>query len=326
MFVKESTTTIGVISLTDTLENPLKGRPYPSVMVGIPAYNEEANIGWIVESAKKSVDLVVVANDASKDATVETAEKAGATVITHKFNQGYGGACLTLFQAAQKYQPDFLIMLDADGQHNPEDIPKFISKMREGYDVVIGSRFLNNNDGHKIPLYREFGIKTIDKATNIASKGKVCITDTLCGYRAFSKRAYMRIHHLDPSMHGSFDMLVQLADAGMKFGEVPVAVRYDLEDTSKDGPFHMAAELLWGVLQVIVTKRPLPFFGIPGILLLIVGFVLSIMALETVAVTGVWATTLTLLAVMMLMMGLLLISVALILFAVSEMIRTVKYT
>ena len=87
--------------MTDILENPLKDISYPSVMVGIPAYNEEANIGWIVEAAKKSVDLVIVANDASKDTTVDTAEKAGAVVISHKFNQGYGGACLTLFQTAQ---------------------------------------------------------------------------------------------------------------------------------------------------------------------------------------------------------------------------------
>lgn len=312
--------------VTDASKGLLDAVEYPSVMVGIPAYNEEKNIGWLVAAARKYADVVVVANDASKDKTAEIAAEAGALVVTHKFNQGYGGACLTLFKTAQQYKPDILITMDADGQHNPEDLPKFIKKMTEGYDVVIGSRFLDDDTRSQIPLYREFGIKTIDRATNIASKGKVCITDTLCGYRAFSENAYQKIHHLDPSMHGSFDMLVQLADAGMKFSEVPVVVRYDLEDTSKDGPIHMGIELMWGVLRVIVSKRPLLFFGIPGVIIFIVGLILSVMAFETAAKTGVWATTLTLLSVMLLMMGMLLCMTALILFAVSEMIHAVKHS
>jgi len=303
---------------------PLAGIKYPSVMVGIPAYNEEQNIGWLVAAAKVSADLVVVANDASTDNTAKNAEDEGAIVVTHKINKGYGGACLTLFQMAQKYQPDIFITMDADGQHDPDDIPRFIQKMVEGYDVVIGSRFLGSNKCEKIPLYRKFGIMTIDRATNIASKGAVCITDTLCGFRAFSKNAYLRITRLNPSMHGSFDMLVQLADAGMKFGEIPVVVRYDLESTSKDGPIHMGLELIWGVLQVIVTKRPLLFFGVPGVVILVIGAVLAVMALETVAKMGIWPTTLTLLAAMMLMTGMLLCTTSMILFAMSQMINTIN--
>ena len=73
--------------VTDASKGLLDAVEYPSVMVGIPAYNEEKNIGWLVAAARKYADVVVVANDASKDKTAEIAAEAGALVVTHKFNQ-----------------------------------------------------------------------------------------------------------------------------------------------------------------------------------------------------------------------------------------------
>ena len=305
-------------------DNQLQTIPFPSIMVGIPAYNEEKMVGDMVLQAKKYAHLVLVVNDASSDNTAIVAEQAGALVITHSENKGYGGAALTIFQAAQKYKPDIMILMDADGQHDPSDIPRFAAKMQEGYDVVVGSRFLKSEYKEGIPLYRKFGIKILGTATNIAANGSVVISDVLCGYRAFSRKAYEKIRDLDPSMHGSSDIVVQLGDLGMKFGEIPVSIRYDLENTSKRGPINMGLELLGGVIQVVVTKRPLLFFGLPGVVLTVVGVILAIQAFDIVAKTGIWSTNITLVAMMMLMLGMLLVITALILYAVAQMIQLVS--
>ncbi|MPL94962.1 Undecaprenyl-phosphate 4-deoxy-4-formamido-L-arabinose transferase [bioreactor metagenome] len=308
----------------EILDDQLQTIPYPSIMVGIPAYNEEKMVGDMVLQAKKYAHLVLVVNDASSDNTKKFAEEAGALVISHPINKGYGGALLTIFQTAQKYHPDILILMDADGQHDPADIPRFVSKMLEGYEVVVGSRFLDAERKEKIPAYRLFGIKMLDKATHIAAKGSVGISDVLCGYRAFSKKAYTQITYLDTSMHGGPDIIVQLGDLGMKFGEIPVSIRYDLENTSKRGPINMGLELLVGVIQVVVTKRPLLFFGVPGVVLTVGGVILAIQAFDIVAKTGIWSTNITLVAMMMLMLGMLLVITALILYAVAQMIQLVS--
>ncbi|MBI4170644.1 MAG: glycosyltransferase family 2 protein, partial [Candidatus Aenigmarchaeota archaeon] len=109
------------------------------VAIVMPAYNEEKTIGSAVKGCKR-YGTVIVINDASKDKTAEVAKNAGATVITHKINRGLGGALRTGFDAALKTGADVIITIDADGQHLPEEIPKFINKIKEGYDFVLGAR------------------------------------------------------------------------------------------------------------------------------------------------------------------------------------------
>lgn len=294
--------------------------PYPSVMVALPAYNEERSVGDVISVAKKYAHLVLVVNDSSKDNTAKAAEDAGALVITHETNQGYGGAALTIFKTAQKYQPDILILLDADGQHDPMDIPKFVAKIMEGYDVVIGSRYLDQKSQDMIPLYRKMGMRALDTATRTAAKN-LETTDVLCGYRAFSKKAYSEIHHLDPTYHGCTDIIIQLSDLHMRFGEVSINVRYDLEDTSAKTPVGLGLNLLGGIIQTISIKRPLLFFGLPGFVIAVIGAVLSYQALVITAELGSWPPTLTLTAMMMLLMGMLLVITALILFSISALMR-----
>ncbi len=295
----------------------------PSVMVGIPAFNEEEMVGRIVAVAKTHSDFVVVVNDCSIDSTAKVAEDAGAYVISHSVNKGYGGGALTIFQTAQEYKPDILIFIDADGQHNPDDIPRFIAKIQEGYDVVVGSRFIDDGHKSKMPSYREFGIRMIDKATHIAANGAAPVSDILCGYRAFNPKAYSKIHSLNPSTHGCTEIIVKLGNLGMKFGEVPVVIRYDLEHTSKIGPIRMGVNLFGGIIQVMVTKRPLLCFGLPGIILLLFGIILAIQAFDVVAQTEIWPTLVTLVAGLLMVMGMLLITTAFILFAVAQMIQLV---
>ncbi len=124
----------------------------------MPAYNEGKYIGTMVLNTRQYVDEVIIIDDGSTDDTSKIARLAGAEVVRHSQNQGYGAAILSIFDEARKRDPDILVILDADSQHNPQEIPHLIQPILNGYDVVIGSR---EKQASQIPLYRRFGQKVI---------------------------------------------------------------------------------------------------------------------------------------------------------------------
>ncbi|MGI0057012.1 MAG: glycosyltransferase family 2 protein, partial [Nitrosarchaeum sp.] len=157
----------------------------------IPAYNEESSIQDVVKKSIPHVDKVVVCDDGSTDNTAKLAKEAGATVITHDKNQGYGAAISTLFDYARKQNAQIMITIDGDGQHDPGQIPLLINAMTtHNVDVVIGSRFLDDNT--KASGYRKTGIKIITSASNYGTNFKV--TDSQSGFRAYSKDAIDAVH------------------------------------------------------------------------------------------------------------------------------------
>ena len=123
----------------------------PMIAIVIPAFNEEKTVSWVVKRAKR-YGRVVVVDDCSRDDTAALAKKAGALVIRHSHNQGLGSALRSGFRQALKMNADIIITIDADGQHNPRDIPRFISALNAGYDFVLGNR-----DLRKYPLRKKFG-------------------------------------------------------------------------------------------------------------------------------------------------------------------------
>ena len=152
----------------------------------MPAYNEEVPIGSMVLLARQYCDQVIVIDDGSQDRTAEVAGKAGAIVIIHKKNTGKGGALKTGFEAAVNNSADIIVTIDADGQHNPSEIPKLIAPIVSGEaDIVNGSRYLSGNK-KDTPIYRRIGQTVLDKATNIDCG--LSLTDTQSGYRAFSAK------------------------------------------------------------------------------------------------------------------------------------------
>ena len=151
-------------------------------LVCIPAYNEENHIKDVIKNSLLHVDGVVVCDDGSTDNTAKIAKDAGAVVISHTKNQGYGAAITTLFDYARKENAQIMITLDGDGQHDPNHIPLLIDTIiKHDVDVVIGSRFLD--DETKISNYRKAGIKIITSASNYGTNFKV--TDTQSGFRAY---------------------------------------------------------------------------------------------------------------------------------------------
>ena len=136
------------------------------ITIGIPAYNEEKNISEIIKKLQKITNKIIVCDDGSSDSTAKIAKEMGALVIQHETNLGYGAAIRSIFLKAREEKSEFLITLDSDGQHRIEDISTVLDPLKTGKaDIVIGSRFLNNN-GKNVPSYRKVGIKILTKLAN----------------------------------------------------------------------------------------------------------------------------------------------------------------
>lgn len=256
-----------------------------NIIIAIPAYNEEVAIGSVVARCKKYADHVIVVDDGSKDHTAEIARLVGGEVVTHQKNGGYGASIKTCFEVARKRDAEAMVIIDADGQHNPDDIPALITEMLRGKsDIVIGSRFVNGNGKkQKIPAYRKVGMLVLDTATEMGSGYH--ITDSQSGFRAYSKTAIHEIYLGNNGMAAGSEILMQASDMKLKITEVPIKVRYDLENTSSENPITHGLSVLGKIIGLISQRRPLPFFCIPGSILLLVGVIFGIFALNIFNIT-----------------------------------------
>jgi glycosyltransferase involved in cell wall biosynthesis len=256
------------------------GQAQLKILVAIPAYNEEVAIGSVVLRSMKYADEVLVVDDGSADNTAEVAALAGAKVVKHEKNGGYGAALRTCFEAARKADVDIMIIIDADGQHSPDDIPRLVQEMVSAKsDIVIGSRFVNGNEkNQKIPAYRKFGMKVLDTAT-VAGSG-LSVSDTQSGFRAYSKKAIDHIRIGDGGMGAGSEILIEAADQNLKITEVPIKVRYDLKGTSSKNPVAHGISVLKSIFGFFSQKKPMLFFGVPGLILLDIGVLACFEALR----------------------------------------------
>ena len=266
--------------------------PQPTVMVGIPAYNEAGTIGSVVESAMEYADTVLVVDDGSTDDTVEVAEAAGATVYEHERNVGYGGALKSIFEQADRSDTDFLVVLDADGQHDPSDIPELIERHRESdAEIVIGNRFDDSADT-EIPLYRRFGLFTVNLMTNL-SLGILTpterISDTQSGFRAYSKAAIRSLasdSSIGDRMDASTNILYHAHSNGYQITEVPTTIDYDVEASNNLGPVEHGLTLVGNIIRTVEREHPIMLLGVPGVCLVLVGFVFTYLTMFNYLQTG----------------------------------------
>lgn len=201
---------------------PLKLK-HPRVVATIPCFNTERSIGQIVSETKKYVDQVVVIDDGSHDSTVATSRAAGALVVEHGTNKGYGEAVKSCFEVARTNGADILVTLDGDRQHNPEEIPRLIAPLLSGKaDLVIGSRFLSGQDS--MPRYRKLGVRIITFLYNLGSKVKV--SDTQSGYRAYSKKIFDGLSLSEKGMGVSIEILEKACRKRAIIEEVPISCLY----------------------------------------------------------------------------------------------------
>jgi glycosyltransferase involved in cell wall biosynthesis len=286
-------------------------------LVCIPAFNVEKTIGGIVKESLLHADKVIVCDDGSTDNTAKLAEQNGAEVVKHERNYGYGAALITLFDKAREKNADIMITLDGDGQHIPEFIPRLVAPLSyEGVDVVIGSRFLGGDSSS--PRFGTHGIKIVTTATNIGNDIKV--TDARSGFRAYSKRAIQSIHPTEYGMAASTEILTKVANKGLKLVEVPIVVSYDSTD-SGNPKIPSGIKVLMNVLKFMSVRHPIVFYGFPGIGLVVAGailgwqFLLAYFGHQTVYYGSLLG------AVVLFMSGTILTATAVILYAMSILIK-----
>lgn len=201
-------------------------------IVIIPAFNEEKRVAAVIAGVRKQLPeaTVLVINDYSRDRTAAVALEAGAVVVSHPFNMGYGAAIQTGYKYARDKGFDLLVQLDADGQHDPACIPDLLKPVREGSaDIVIGSRFLGNS--YRPPLARRIGMALFRQIV-LRVTGSF-ITDTTSGFQAFN-RDVIRFFSSDifPVDYPDADMLITLHRAGFRLAEVPVRMYENSEGKS----------------------------------------------------------------------------------------------
>jgi glycosyltransferase involved in cell wall biosynthesis len=290
------------------------------IIAALPAFNEEANIAKLVLQAQQHVDTVVVVDDGSTDMTVAIAKALGAHVVQHVKNKGYGAALRTCFETARELDAEVMVILDSDGQHDPAYIPQFLSALKEcEADVVIGSRFLDKNDKNGIPTWRIVGMKVLDISTKLA--GKVDVTDSQSGYRAYGRRAIQALKIENPDMGAGSEILLQVQQHQLKVAEIPITVRYDLEGTSSKNPVKHGFGVLGSIIQAIGEKRPLLYIGLPGLVLIMIGFYFGLMLLRYYNRIGYFSLPYTLLAGFFILVGTIAVFISLVLNVIRRLVK-----
>ena len=188
----------------------------------------------------------------------------------------------TLFAKARETDADCLVVLDSDGQHNAEDIPKMLEPIISGdADLVIGSRFVEGGGSEDMPAYRRLGIKVITAASNLSSD--LSIQDTQSGFRAFSKRAIQRLRFDSEGMELSLEMLEDAHEKNLKIKEVPTLIRYDVPKGSNFTALsHGFTVLAWAMLS-LSQKKPLLVLGLPGFGLFAAGAAMGLNAVNGIS-------------------------------------------
>jgi glycosyltransferase involved in cell wall biosynthesis len=240
-------------------------------LAAIPCFNEAKTIGSVVLKAKQYVDEVVVIDDGCTDDTVSVAKIAGATVLRHGGNKGYGAAIQSCFQYARDHDFDVMTILDGDGQHDADQIQSVMMPVIKGKaDIAIGSRFLDENSTN-VPQYRRFGIWVLTRFTNAGSKEENHrVTDGQSGFRAYSRKAIELLHPKDRDMGVSAEILMQGRKQNLLYDEVPISVDYDLEGSTKRPVGHGLGVIL-SILKYMEVEHALLFFGVPGVIMFSLG-------------------------------------------------------
>lgn len=207
-------------------ETPPAGLPPEvcrQIWVVIPMYNEGQRVGEVIRGVREFYPNVVAIDDGSRDDSATQSLAAGAAVLTHVVNRGQGAALQTGIEYALKQGAEYIVTFDSDGQHMVSDIAALIEPIRNGrWEISLGSRFLGKVEN--ITATRRMLLQAGVLFTRVVSQ--VNITDTHNGLRAFSRKAAQRIQiTLDRMAHAS-EIIDQIRDTRLPYGEVPVHIRY----------------------------------------------------------------------------------------------------
>jgi len=283
-------------------------------LAAIPCYNERIPIGSVVLIARKHVDDVLVIDDGSNDDTAEVATEAGAVVVSHGVNKGKGAAIKTALKYATEGEFDALVLLDGDGQHDPNQIPLLIQLLQDDTaDVVIGFRNLN-----QMPRYRRLGRVVLDYIT---AAGRLT-RDSQSGFRALNRKAVEALQSENLKADGfsiESEMILAARDQKLRIKDVPIHCNYGNGKTSTKNPISHGFGVLGSIIQAITEKRPLLYISVPGLVLIMIGFFFGLQLLRQYNQSGYFSMPFTMLAGFFIIVGILGVFIGLVLNVISRL-------
>lgn len=243
----------------------------PEVSIVIPCLNEENSIGIVVEKAKRAIEMmgvageVIVADNGSTDRSVEIARSKGAFVV-HVVEKGYGNALRGGIEAARGH---IIVIGDADDSYDFLEAPELVTKVKEGYDLVVGSRFKGRILPGAMPWTSKIGNPIMTTILNLLFR--VNISDSQSGMRAFTKEAYRKMRLQSSGMEFASEMLIKASKARLKVTEVPITLHPDRRGRPPHlRPFRDG----WRHLKLMLTYSPTVLFLVPGAILMATGLLL----------------------------------------------------
>jgi glycosyltransferase involved in cell wall biosynthesis len=294
-----------------TVNDPATAGSVPKdLCVVLPAFNEELVIGSIVLRTRQYADRVIVVDDGSSDHTAEVARLAGADVIQIEYNTGKGFSVIAGLRRAYETGCTVTVLLDSDGQHDPQEIPGIAEIIRSGKaDLAIGSRYLKKNVG--IPVYRQIGQKTLDFFTNLSAKTRV--TDSQSGFRALSRKALENLDFRSDGYNIESDMIAHFSGRGLSIMEVPISVTYNIPGKKKKHPVSQGVGVLTRLINLIVYNRPLLAFGVPGLVMSMAGMAAEIWVFAQLYGSGIFHYVIAIGSAFIMVLGMLMLIASIIL-------------
>jgi glycosyltransferase involved in cell wall biosynthesis len=239
----------------DTIDN--MSRDVKRALIVVPAFNEEASVGDVVREVFSKVPgaHVLVVDDGSNDGTSQQAREAGAVVATLPFNLGVGGAMRLGFRYALENRYDYVVQIDADGQHDPASVTAMLHELSHA-DLVLGARFAGQGD-YKVHGPRRWAMATL--STVLSRIAHTQLTDTTSGFRASGPRAISVFARQYPAEYlgDTIETLVIAARTGLAIRQIPVSMRPRSGGVPSQHPIKAAVYLgRAGLALVFALIRP----------------------------------------------------------------------
>jgi glycosyltransferase involved in cell wall biosynthesis len=260
------------------------------ICVVVPAFNEEMQIGTVLDKLPAFIDIKIVVDDGSTDCTADIARSKGAIVVSHEKNKGVGSAFQSGLRKAIEMNVDIMVNIDADGQFNPRDIEKLINPIIEdGCDFVTASRFKNPDLYPKMTKAKFYGNQIMSFLITKITGQK--FYDVSCGFRAYSRKGLHRIN-----LFGEFtytqETFLDLAFKHVSIAEVPIEVR----GTREFGKSKVASNLLrygYQTLKIILKScrdyKPFSLFGVFALVYFLISLVTGTFFVAHYIVTGAFS-------------------------------------
>lgn len=291
----------------------------PKIIALIPAYNEEETIEKVITDTQPHVDEVIVINDGSIDSTKAIAERAGALVIDNIVNRGLGETMRHGYKEALNHGAGIIVQLDADGQYLAKEIPLLINPIIDNEaDLVLGSRL--ENIQYKMPILKTIGNKTFSSVLRILTNSDVA--DGQTGFRAMRREV---LETALPSNKYTYtqEMIIKTAKEGWRIKSVPTTFveRVGGESRLISHPLSYAWQSSVIIMRTLRDYHPLSFFSVPGLIMILMGFILGTLLVYKFAITGaIGRTPSIILTSLLIMLGMQLIFMGL----MADMMRKWK--